>query len=263
MRGESEVLQLEGNMISISNLSRPDGTLITSWDQWTRPKKKDVHWADERSAMELAKAWFRGGQLSVPAELSDLFASSPRLEGLQLMQGVPELVTHLPERGEGRNHDLWLRGCTPRESVTICIEAKADEPFGNHTVAEYRDFKPKDKEGNPRRTRVPARIEELLRLVGGTASVWDTVMYQLLTAICGTVIQAQKDFSNLAVFVVHEFRTNKTIEKNLQRNGRDFAVFLQAIGVDPPAYAEGRLLGPVMISGMDCMIGKIEKEMRG
>jgi len=88
--------------------------------------------------MELAKAWFPGDDLTVPPEIENILLSNPRLEGLQLINAIPELATPLPERGEGRNHDLWIRGKTPREKVTICIEAKADEPFGNFTVGEQK-----------------------------------------------------------------------------------------------------------------------------
>src|SRR5712692_4427123 len=91
-----------------------------------------------RSAMELAKAWFPDDQLSAPPELMDLLPSHSRLHNQRLVRGVPEFVTSLPVRGEGRNHDLWLLGKTERESITICIEAKADEAFGNDTIAEYR-----------------------------------------------------------------------------------------------------------------------------
>ena len=114
-------------------LSRPDGTPITHWQMWTRPKK-EYQWEPERSAMELAKAWFRQSETSPPEELSQLLHSSERLTTLKLLRGIPERVTSLPERGEGRNHDLWLLGWTKQEQVTICIEAKADEPFGNETV---------------------------------------------------------------------------------------------------------------------------------
>ena len=91
--------------------------------------------------------------------------SHPRLRGLKLFQGIPELVTSLPERGEGRNHDLWLLGKTERESVTLCIEAKADEPFGDETVAEYRQTALHRRQRGES-TRVPERIDSLLHMIG-------------------------------------------------------------------------------------------------
>ena len=118
------------------DIRTPQGQAITRWEEWTRPKR-DYQWKEGRSAMELAKAWFSTGQLAVPQELTAILDREPRLEGLVFQQAIPELVTRLPERGEGRNHDLWLLGRTNREQVTVCVEAKADESFGDNTVGGY------------------------------------------------------------------------------------------------------------------------------
>ena len=148
-----------GAIIVVPFLSRYPHFGANFWEDWERPKL-DFHWKPGRSAMELAKSWFREERPSPPSEFTALLVSEPRLQELKLLRGTPELVTALPERGEGRNHDLALVGKTPRESVTICIEAKADEPFGNETVREYWG-------GAIRRrnlgesTRVPERIQTL------------------------------------------------------------------------------------------------------
>jgi hypothetical protein len=119
-------------------LTRPDGALIVKWETWTRPKKEG-HWKPGRNAMELARSWFLNDILSPPEELMRLLLSEESLQDLRLLRGVPELVTPLPMKGEGRNHDLWLHGETSSDSVTICVEAKTDEPFGNYSIAEYRE----------------------------------------------------------------------------------------------------------------------------
>jgi len=211
--------------------------------------------------MEFAKAWFPGGHLSAPPELMSLLLSHPRLYDLKLLRGIPEFVTSLPERGEGRNHDLWLLGRTERESVTVCIEAKADEPFGNDTVAEYRKAA-LDRRERRESTRVPERIDALLDMIGKPQSNWDAVRYQLLTAICGTILQAKADSSTLAVFIVYEFHTDKTAAENLQRNSEDYERFLSVIGIPSFASTVARLHGPVTIGGLECFVGKAVREAR-
>jgi hypothetical protein len=47
-------------------LRNASGVPITRSEDWARPKK-EFHWKEERSAMELARAWFRTGPLSVPS----------------------------------------------------------------------------------------------------------------------------------------------------------------------------------------------------
>jgi len=162
-------------------LIRPDGSPITCWQEWTRPKK-EYQWKSRRSAMELSEPWFRNEYSSPPLELLSLFRSNARFDGLRFITGTPELVTLLPERGEGRNHDLALKGCIIDESVTMCIEAKADEPFGNASVVEYwRSAINRREKGVS--TRAPERIEALLSMVDPVSrsvaeSPWRNIRYQ-------------------------------------------------------------------------------------
>jgi len=232
-------------------------TQITTWEMWARPKMSH-HWAPDRSAMELAKAWFRGPISSPPEELVQLLLSSNRLAGLGFLRGIPEFVTSLPERGEGRNHDLWLLGQTDLEQVTICIEGKADEPFGNKTVAEYGISAMKRRESG-KSTRAPERVAKLLTLVPEGNSRWNNIRYQLLMAICGTAIQAKRDGSDLAVFVVHEFHTCKTTVDNINKNAEDFNAFMSVICPSSSPVVAGMLYGPITVGGVDCLIGKVVK----
>ena len=117
-------------------LLRPDGAPINKWEEWTRPKR-DYQWKAGRSAMELARSWFKDGNICAPKEWIELLSSHKRLSGFDFTKGVPELVTILPERGEGRNHDLSIQGKTSNENFTLCIEAKEGEPFGSQFVVEY------------------------------------------------------------------------------------------------------------------------------
>lgn len=236
-------------------LIRPDGTPINSVDEWTRPKE-EYQWKEGRSAMELAKAWFRAGKLAPPTELVSLLQSSKELKGLVLEKGIPEHVTSLPVRGEGRNHDLWLIGETGGQKITICVEAKADEPFGTDTVATYRTAAlKKQAAGTP--TGVPERIGKLLALVPGSPEPWDSIRYQLLTAITGTALQAKSDGAAMAVFVVHEFHTSSTVKDKVEQNAKDFSRFVKVLGRNDGAIESGKLYGPFVVAGVRCLVGKV------
>jgi hypothetical protein len=113
--------------------------------------------------------------------------------------------------------------------VTICIEAKADEPFGNETVGVYRQRMLGQRQKG-KSTRAPERIDSLLHLVGHpNESAWTDIPYQLLTAFAGTVLQARIDKSDVAVFVVHEFHTGSTEKENLLRNAKAFSRFVSVL----------------------------------
>jgi hypothetical protein len=242
-------------------LKTPQGSPITHYQEWTRPKK-DYQWKAGRSAMELARSWFRNDILSPPGELLSLLHSSTRLKDLQFIIGIPEQVTPLPERGEGRNHDLALIGNTPKEQITLTVEAKADEPFGSDSILEYytKAIKRRDKGTF---TRVPERIEQLLSMVDPSKvpiadSKWKDVRYQLLTALCGTILQAQTDGSSLAVLIVHELKTELTETHKHAQNHSDLETFLGVLSDGKNLGIEaGKMYEGFNVDGMDFMIGKI------
>jgi len=240
-------------------LTKPDGSPITQYQEWTRPKK-EYQWKAGRSAMELAKSWFRNDHPQPPDELFSLLHSVPRLKNLQITSGCPELVTPLPERGEGRNHDLALKGQTDKESVTITIEAKADEPFGNDTVLEYYT-KAIKRRINGTSTRAPERIEQLLSMVEPDITVqeskWKGVRYQLLTALCGTILQAKIDKSDLAILIVHEFKTNETSEDKHATNHSDLEHFLSVLSGNNMTLETFKMYGAYHFDGVDFMVGKV------
>ncbi len=240
-------------------LTTPNGTPITSYQEWTKPKK-DYQWKAGRSAMELARSWFRNDILSPPDELISLLHSSTRLKDLQFTSGIPEQVTPLPERGEGRNHDLALIGNTNNEQVTITIEAKADEPFGSDTILEYYT-KAIKRSNNGISTKVPERIEQLLAMVDPDIPVanskWKDVRYQLLTALCGTILQGQTDGSSLAILVIHEFKTEFTGAHKHAQNHSDLEAFLGVLSAGTVRMEADRMYDGFNIGGVDFMIGKV------
>jgi len=244
-------------------LTGRNGDQITDWRAWTRPKK-DYQWRAGRSAMELARAWFVSPMPVCPREIADLLASHPLATGVTLVEGIPEHVTSLPERGEGRNHDLLLLGHGGSGSIVISVEAKVDESFGE-TIGTYWN--------NGRRsatpTRAPARIEALLSMAFGAAAhpdavPWRGLRYQLLTAVTGTAIEASRRQAATAVVVVHEFRTENMDGENVAVNKEDFETFVSVLlGLPPSEVVQGRLYGPAVLApgahlerAVDVFIGK-------
>jgi hypothetical protein len=245
-------------------LLNKQGSSITNWQGWERPKKK-YQWKGGRSAMELARAWFPNDKLTCPPELDALLQSSPRTANYQLTEGQPEFVTPLPERGEGRNHDLWLRAHCSAGDLTICVEAKADEPFGNLISAEIK----KARERNAK-TRLPARAEALLQLLFGKPCnpgerPWSELRYQLITALAGTAIQATSDKSPTAVFVVHEFLGSGLNPERQRQNEADIKAVVTLLMPGCNAFRTNALVGPVQITSgpnlarsVDLLIGRIQ-----
>jgi hypothetical protein len=220
------------------------GEPILSIEQWTRPKKEH-QWSEGRSAMELARAWCPASGPACPAAISELLASHAWTRELQLEEVRPEHVTPLPERGEGRNHDLWARGSADGQAFTLCVEAKADEPFGG-TIGETcaKAVERSEATGGVRRARA------LLQMAFGPAAEpdqepWAALRYQLLTALTGTALQASRDGASRAALIIHEFQGPRTREALLQRNASDLEAFLRSLnGGKSVPLTQGCFAGP-------------------
>ena len=132
------------------SLEGHDGLPIADGRSWTRPKE-EYHWRAGRSAMELARAWFTSPVPICPPEVKSLWESHPVTAGVALTEGW-EYVTPLPERGEGRNHDLLLVGCRDGCGVVVSVEAKVDERFGDRIGAYWHRARE-----SKYRTRAPER----------------------------------------------------------------------------------------------------------
>jgi hypothetical protein len=215
--------------------------------------------------MELARSWFDSGSLSCARELKELLASHPWTRGCDFLEGQPEFVTPLPQPGEGRNHDLWLRASCAAGPVTICVEAKADETFGD-LVGEAVE---KAKRRNPS-AGLPARIAALLEVLFAQKCnpedlPWRGFRYQLITAFAGTAIQAARDGSRTAALVVQEF-CGDHLDAALQgQNDADLPYFLDSITPPVAGLRPGVLVGPIVVRSNDhlstdinLLVGKIK-----
>ncbi len=226
-----------------------------------------------RFAYELARAWTGGGSPAVPAELSALLDSRVRTRGLVVDRAVPELRIRFDSHaGEPRNADLALVGRVGPSRIAVNVEAKADEPFGA-SIETTRKAARKRLAANPR-SRGIQRLDDLVRALlparGHGQPGADTLRYQLLTAVAGTLAFAHQNAAETAVLVIHEFVTHRTVDSRHQANADDLAAFLHrlsgAAGVDPRA---GTLLGPFAVPGpplfpraASLLVGKIVTRRR-
>jgi hypothetical protein len=121
-----------------------------------------------------------------------------------------------------------------------------------------------------RKTRFPQRAEALLKILFGLEASpmevpWRDLHYQLLTGASGTAIQAARDGSSLAVFLVHEFLTERSDRKDrVPGNAAAFSNFIRALERSPEMeVGTGMLFGPYHIESsehvkhdIELMIGK-------
>ncbi|WP_223702168.1 DUF6946 family protein [Sutcliffiella deserti] len=227
-------------MIKIYGKRNEEIHSLSDWLTYSAPAKGDGHLKDLRSAMELAKCWFRDGVAKVPDELQSLFEENEVTKDIKITKAYPEKETRLDNYGKGRNHDLVLIGETGRERILISVEAKADESYGK-LVGDYL-------KSVSARSNVPNRIEQLTSSILGTQTS-EHLRYQLLHAIAGTIIEAKECGATQAIFLVHEFHSVETNSKNVTRNKDDFIRFLSDLFEQQIDLQPNELLGPVAVNG--------------
>jgi hypothetical protein len=208
-----------------------DGLPITSlveWEQRGGPVSPD-QWKAGRSAYELAADWI---DRDADRRVSDLLHTIDAFDGIQLIDGVAEKETQFDDNTRGpRHHDLLVRAAVPTGSVTIGVEGKADESFGDPVWLNRE----KGLRGSPN-TGALARTDQLSRLWFGTSVARDRgrpsvacLMYQLLSALAGTLADAKAHGSPGAVLLIHEFVTDVTRNEEHARNAVALDDFLSRL----------------------------------
>ncbi len=193
------------------------------------------------SAPTLATAW------AGPVEVMGALRRQPALEGLRLTQIAAEAQSAVDEFSGPRNHDLVVLGQLPNaERVVVCIEAKAGESFGvtvkQQTAAAQKageNAAAEDKSSN-----ATARLGGLLKRF-----VWhdhqeqrvQDMRYQLLTALAGTLAEAEQHDAKHAVLMVHEFLTDqRDDEQVLEEHHWDLHRFMTTVmDCEPPSSEVG------------------------
>jgi hypothetical protein len=223
-----------------------DGHEITTVDEWFQfapPKEGRRQWVGGRSAKELAKIFLESGVPAVPPELRALLSSHRGLGTVDLTAAFPEHKIALDRfPGETRNADLAAIGESSIGKVAVTIEAKADESFGG-TIGETLT-------AASAKSNVPKRIATLAKAVLGDAGPGiNNLRYQLLHGTAASLIFAAEHAAAAAVFVVLEFCGPSCTKENLERNSRDFELFIKALSPTAPEPTIGNLIGPFSAPG--------------
>jgi len=229
------------------------GQVIQSIADWhtLAPPKADEHWAEGRSAMEVARAWLaQPGE--PPAEVLALFAAHHDFEGVKFTHVEPEALLRFDDRAGPRHADLSVMAEDRRGPIAVTVEAKADEPF-DALVGVALSTALETLIKNPRSGKVGRIIElaqSLFRPEAGDKLPVTSLRYQLLTATAGTLAHALAIGADRAVLIVEEFVTSKTSEQLLAENHADLSRFVARLSSGSIAAVErGVLYGPFAMPG--------------
>ena len=224
---------------------------LLDWETHCPPARK-IHWKAGRSAMETAKAWLDG----TPKEFLQLLGSN-----FSAQEVYPEYKSAFDNyKGNNRNHDLLVIGNKPTgEKTVICVESKVDEYFGENNLTKQIEQARKALFKNPD-SKALQRIQDLrIALFGKEDGKQLDLRYQLLTAVAGSIAEANKQGVRKVYFVIQTFITPGINAAKYKRNQQDLDDFINQLSKGKYKNIHtGDVLGPVKVPGTKNISNKIE-----
>lgn len=243
---------------------------IDDWFALAAPKGKERQWKEGKSAMETACAWIGNGKPTVPPDIRRVLDSADLSAKLKIDTVYPELVIPFDSYSGGtRNSDIAFVGTNPIGRVAVTVESKAGEPPGE-LIRKQAEIAAGKSEASNLETRLFQLLRGILKVAPDQLESVAHLRYQMLTAAAGTLTFAKNNGADLAVMLVHEFRTSVTKEADFERNEKDYHAFLEYLHRrHKNAGKAGNLNGPFHLPGGDkytdpvpLYIGKVVTEVK-
>ena len=186
---------------------------IASWR--ARLADPEKHWKREASAFEAAVSWESAARTDrgLPLSICQLLDRIAELQGASLLFAFPEHKVPLPGGVRASQTDVWtiLRGSLGL--VSMAVEAKAEESFGDTLEAWQQTPTPGKAQ----------RLSHLRDVLKCAAEFPPSIRYQLLHRTASAIIEAQRIGAPIAIMMVQSFRENPISQ-------RDYAAFGDCFG---------------------------------
>lgn len=206
-------------------------------DWRSRLADPDIQWERLASAFETAVSWEVAAKTprGLPATVASLLDSQTELRGAQLVVAVPEHKVPLPGGNRPSQSDVWALLITDRGLVSMAVEGKAAEPFGE-TLGEWLNQASSGKKD---------RLQFLMQKLGLRSEPPPSIRYQLLHRTASAVIEAATCRASSAVMMVQSFRRDP-------KNEADFVEFSELLGRRVRA---GEMKRATSVGGCDIYLG--------
>ena len=175
------------------------------------------HWKTGRSARTLAYCWESAN--GFPPEITSVLDASryQELHDLQFVAGFPEHEVPLPGGRRASQTDVFVLATGSAGLVSIAVEGKVDEPFGD-MVVDWLGSEP-----SPGKRKRLAYLCDLLGIAEEQAS---GLRYQLLHRTASAIIEAQRFSAGPPVMLVHSWAPSR-------EGFDDYSTFVNALGGSP------------------------------
>lgn len=186
------------------------------WKQLLADPEK--HWKTGYSAKALAYSWQKAK--GFPRTVVKVFNSSGIriFKDIDILLAFPEYTVPLkPYGSRASQNDIFVLAKANNELVSIMVEGKVDEPFGE-TVGNW---KLSDQGGKKE------RLTFLCNVLNLDITVVDHIRYQLIHRTASSIIEAKKFNAKNALMLVHIFEKDK---EKYRESLQDYRQFISLFG---------------------------------
>jgi hypothetical protein len=165
--------------------------------------------------MSLACCWQEAG--GFPESIQKVFRDSDvgLFNKIDVLLAIPEYQVSLPGGARSSQNDIFVLAKGDDQLISIMVEGKVSEPFGDLVSEWYKDPSPGKQK----------RLKYLCSVIGLEEAQVLNIRYQLLPRTAAAIIEANKFNAHSAMMLVHSFS-----QKNEGFN--DYSAFTSLLGVE-------------------------------
>lgn len=207
----------------------------------------EKHWKTGYSAKALANSWEAAKGFPKPVEKVLKDSGIQLFQDIEMLLAIPEYKVPLkPYRSKSSQNDIFVLAKGNYGLVSIMVEGKVDEPFGE-TVREWMRS---DRGG--KKERLAFLCEEL----GVDLINVEPIKYQLLHRAASAVIEAKRFSANNALMLIHIFKNDYGKYKESLQD------YLRFVSLYRKEGNENHITFLVNTGGIDFYAGWVEGEKR-
>jgi len=217
---------------------------ICSWRE--RLANPERQWRRCFSALETAVSWESASNSTsgLPEPIGKLFRDNDYGEPI-LLFAIAEHKVDLPGGHAASQSDVWAIIKTSADKLSLTVEAKAQEPFGDDILEKWLVAGKTEKSKSNRKERW-----DYVRSYLPKTDSFLQVRWQLLHRCAAAVIEAERFGFQHAAFVVQAF---KTPDESFQ----DYALFCRALKI---SAARGSM-ATTSVGGISLSVGWADCEL--
>lgn len=197
---------------------------VCGWKQWLGDPEK--HWKRGHSALELAASWEAAtkAKRGIPTEVVKLLDQQSQTKNALLLLAIPEHKVAIPGGGFPSQTDLWALLNNGNNLISLAIEGKAGEPFGEK-IDKWQKGNPKDNNLENSVANRNTRLEGLCKILQLPTVGIGHLYYQLLHRTASAILEAERFGAKQAVMIIQSFE-----KKDHYADFEQFATALGATG---------------------------------